>query len=194
MAGDMLLNSLKVGKGGVHIEYVTLTGEKRRRAAKPRGAAKLKLEPSAPPPAAPSQVEIHHALSCPDPGHPDFTAALQSFVEPMIDLLELPTRYGETLTVTAVHFSEQKGGKRGLVVTGTKTLEKSGGRPFNVTTPLIVEREAGSDGAAEQVALWEAADRVLAEAIAYIGGKRAQAELFDEALQAAEATVGAAGV
>jgi hypothetical protein len=193
MAGEMLLTSLKVGKGGVEMAWLTREGEKRRAPKKARGAAKLTLEKGGadPTPAPPSLVETKHLLSCKDPAHPDLQKALDGLLTPCLALLELPERYGKDMVVTGVHQSEQKGGKRGLVVNLVKTLKASKGRPLNLATPLVVEADAKADEEDDSAEFFEALDQVIAEAIAYKGGKRAQGDLFDGALEKAEAAVGA---
>jgi hypothetical protein len=195
MAGEMLLTSIKVGKGGVEMAWLTREGEKRRAPKKTRGAAKLKVEDGgqapSPTPAAPSLVETKHLLSCKDPAHPDLQKALDGLLTPCLALLELPERYGKDLVVTGVHQSEQKGGKRGLVVNLVKTLKASKGRPLNLATPLVVEADAKADEEDEAADFFEALDQVIAEAIAYKGGKRAQGDLFDPAVEKADAAVGA---
>lgn len=198
MAEDIIMQSVKAGKGGVEISYLTRRGEKKRPVKAPkkaRGRGKLSVEDGgqAPAPAqAPTFVEAKHSESCKDEPHPDFTAALNALREPCVGLLELPDRYVDNLTVVGIHLSEQKGGCRGLVVNLVKTLTKSQGRPFNIATPLVVELKAKADQTDAQEELWGAVDRIIGEAIAYIGGKRPQLSLeFDEAAQSAEAAVGA---
>lgn len=194
MAGEMILTSLKVGKGGVEFSYLTREGEKRAAPKKTRGAARLQVEDGGQAqatPKAPSLMETRHTTSCKDPAHPDLQKALDGLLQPSLALLELPERYGKDLVVTGVHQSEQKGGKRGLVVNLVKTLKASKGRPFNIATPLVVEAGAKAEEADETADFFEALDRVIAEAIAYRAGKRAQLSLeFDETAQKAEAAVG----
>lgn len=194
MSGEMFLQSLKVGKGGVSMQYVTKVGERKRKPKKAKGAGKLKLEKGAEDqkPAEISQVTEVHQLSCPDEAHGDLYKALEELKQPCLALLELPPRYADELTVVGMHRSEQKGGKIGIVVNLVKTLKASKGRPFNLATPLVVEAEAKPDQEDPWAELFEACDKVIAEAIAYKGGKRSQLSLeFDPTLQKAEEAVGA---
>ena len=140
------LRKLKLGKSGVTIASV----ERRGKAG---------------------EILIQHEATCPHAPHPDLVCAMANLLQPCLALLQLPQGYRQNLTVSSVVLSEQKAGKRGLVVNLVKKLSDSK-RPLNLSTPLLVEEESD-----DHEDFGDAVDQIGREAEAYMGGKRAQMEL-----------------
>lgn len=147
----MDIRKLKTGRGGVLVEWVVREGTS-------------------------GTNEHTHQLTAKDPAHPDLLQALDAFRQPVLALLALPAAWKE-FAITGLSASVQKGEARGLIVHGVKTLD-SCPRPFNVTTPLLVEADSVDGGEDVLGDFWEALDTVCREAEAYVKGKRAQGELF----------------
>lgn len=116
--------------------------------------------------------------------HPDFTAALDAFAGEVLDLLELPLEYGDTLKVTGLSISTQDDGRRGLVVTALKGV-KCSPAPLVLNTPHLPE--PGEDPNAPALSRYMLALLVNAEieASLFVAGKRAQGDLFAKAADSA---------
>lgn len=187
----MFLTTLKAGKGGVVVEWF----DKQTVGASEAEPMRPETAPAPPPIAGRRQkpaikkvkvkrpatsrneVKIQSRMDCADPGHPDLQKALQAFVPLVVDFLGLPDRYAANFAITSVHRSEQAGGRKAVIISGVKTLTGSA-RPFNISTPLIEESKEVKPDKDPLRPIWEALDKLIYEAVHYINGKRAQAELF----------------
>lgn len=117
---------------------------------------------------------------------PSFTASLQAFAGWALQLLEAPPKWDEQITVTTVNLSEDKNGRRGILVSISKRVEQANGAASSITTPLM--READNlDGEIANGYYGKHIDDLLtqleAEAARYEKGEREQIEAFakDEA-------------
>lgn len=123
-------------------------------------------------------TETAHSMESSESPAPEFTQALAAFVPLVLDLLELPKKYSEDLTVTGLSISESAD-SRGLVVMATKKVARANG-PFNIATPhLKAKQEEGqADG---KGLISDAMQEALADAEkaadAFRTGARSQTEL-----------------
>jgi hypothetical protein len=125
------------------------------------------------------ETQVEHSLYGSEGAHPEFIAALQGFVPEILKLLELPKGYEKNLVVTGLSMN-YKSDRLGLVVTGTKKLDKSNS-PFVIHTPHLREasdEEAGEYLSDDMIRLVRIAEDYAA---AYVAGQRMQGELFEKA-------------
>lgn len=109
--------------------------------------------------------------------HPEFVEALGACLQPAVDVCELPLSYKSRLRVQSVSLSEDDDGNRGCVVTMLKTLNGLP-VPLVLNTPHVSMREQADGSYTIPNALAGALDDLETEARAFLGGKRAQADLF----------------
>lgn len=116
--------------------------------------------------------------------HPDFAAAMQAFVGPVLRLLELPAMYGEGLTVTGLSLTHEDERGTGLVVTCQKQLAGAQA-PLIFNTPYLPE-DGGEHGASLPSEMLVALDEAISQAREFLNGKRAQGDLFEKDGKAAD--------
>ena len=114
---------------------------------------------------------------CEEEPKSSFDSALQALKEFLLDICELPKKYGNTLTMTGVTVSYAKNGSRKIVLTGQKNLVSSKS-PLNLATP-IRSTSAESEDADPDYLLSDDASKALhafiKEVEAYINGDRVSA-------------------
>lgn len=154
----------------------------------------VELEWTTPDPSG--EGETKHELTCKHEAHADLVAALQAFRPHVQQLLEVTKRWAQTVTVTSLSISKDKNGRRGLVVTGTRPVADASS-PFVIHTPHLAESVQEADESDENDSptlfsgkgVWlegmaEALETAEQEATAYIDGKRAQGDLFEQPVEA----------
>lgn len=135
--------------------------------------------------AAGAKWEKEETITSRETPHPDFIAALGALAYPVVELCELPEEYVIGLTVRGVSFSRDEDGYRGAVVTALKALETVPA-PLVINTPHVSERPDGDGECTMPGELELALERLEREAKAFAGGKKAQADLFDDQEREAE--------
>lgn len=120
-----------------------------------------------------------YSLRCADPALPSLYEAMKKLDHHIAVICELPTTCEETIEATGVSFTYGEDG-RGCVITGKKLL-KSNPAPMNLNTPYKVEdpQEGMEDYALSRECI-DALRELEDEAFAYINGKRAQGNMFQE--------------
>lgn len=119
-----------------------------------------------------------HSLECSDAPLPSFVAAIHALAALILDVLHLPSDYGEHLTPTGLTLTDKQEAKL-VTITGKKDLPDAHA-PFNIATPLRFLAHPETEGSYsppltdDQVALVE---EVLEEAKKYVKGERAQGQL-----------------
>lgn len=119
-----------------------------------------------------------HSLECSDAPLPSFVAAIHALSALILDVLHLPSDYGEHLTPTGLTLTDKQEAKL-VTITGKKDLPDAHA-PFNIATPLRFLEHPETEGSYspsltdKQVALVE---EVLEEAKKYVKGERAQGQL-----------------
>lgn len=122
----------------------------------------------------------HSITSAEDP-EPEFLTALDALKVHVLDVLELPESYGEGLRITGVSLSYDAEDRMGVVVTCLKDLDGTNA-PLVLNTPYLPEPNFDQpDQPAMNDEFVEAIDEVKKWAKRFTEGKRAQAELFDDA-------------
>src|SRR5690606_15137714 len=75
-----------------------------------------------------------HAIECADAPLPSFVKAVHALVALILDVLHLPSEYGEHLTPTGLTLTDKQEAKL-VTITGKKDLPDAHA-PFNIATPL----------------------------------------------------------
>jgi hypothetical protein len=119
---------------------------------------------------------IEHKLTCSEPPRPELVDALQAFTSYVIELCELPSEYGDTLSVTGVSINENEHMGTGIVVTSLKKVSKANS-PVVINTPHL-SKDASCDGGPKwPVYVAGMLDALESEATLYRQGRRSQQEL-----------------
>jgi hypothetical protein len=118
----------------------------------------------------------------------EFTDALSAFKTFVQRLTGTTAKWMEDVTVTAVHLSEQRGGRRGLMISASRPVADTNA-PFAFTTPIMTE--VGDDDESSGTLGWprgldEAVTKLQAAASHYIAGDREQGDLFTGPVATAE--------
>lgn len=147
----MGFTKIKLVRGQVALEWVTEEGPKR------------------------ADQHEHRVTSFELP-HPSFVEAMQAFVQPCLELLELPEDYDEGITVSGLSITYEDERGRGLVVTLQKKLAGAPS-PLIFNTPYLPE-QGGEHGMSLPHDLLACLDEAEAAAGRFLQGERAQADLF----------------
>lgn len=123
-----------------------------------------------------------HRLASYDLPHPDLLAALRGLISPVLRLLELPSMWAGSVTVSGVSITYEEKRGRGAVITLQKQLTDCPA-PLILNTPYLPE-DAGEHGVSLPTEIQERIDAVFLEAEAFLQGKRAQGSLFPTATAA----------
>lgn len=123
-----------------------------------------------------------------------FNTAMQAFGQLVCTLCSLPDIYLQDMMIRGINIRHSDRG-RGLIITGAKPVEHTGS-PFVVNTPYLLEQQRDEDGNIPEgqeenefkTALFQAVDRLAAEAESYLAGHRAQGRLFGTVTEDQEAT------
>jgi hypothetical protein len=127
----------------------------------------------------------HRSVQRPKQEFVDALTAMKAFVQRLVGTT---TKWMEDVTVTAVHISEQRGGRRGVMISANRPVADTNA-PFAFTTPIMTEvgDEDESSGALGWPAgLDEALTKLQAAASHYVQGDREQGDLFDGPIAEAE--------
>lgn len=137
---------------------------------------------------------IKHSMTSYSRPEPEFTEALQAFVGPVMNLLELPSGFDEDLEIIGLSINYEGGWeddelpRRGLVVTCLKKLDRAYA-PLVLNTPHLREfMEGDPDGDDNHYLPPEFLSRlheIQMRARRFIDGKREQGDLFDQAWEEA---------
>lgn len=147
----MSFTKIKLTKGQVALEWVTEEG--------------------------PTRTDQHeHRLTSFELPHPGFLAAMEGFKRPVLDLLELPSMYGDGLAVTGISITHEDDRGRGLVITCQKQVAGAPA-PLIFNTPYLPE-DAGEHGQSLPEKMIEALDVAVEAAGRFLQGERAQGDLF----------------
>lgn len=111
-------------------------------------------------------------LSSTDAPDPDFVEALAQLRGYIPQLTEWPADYCKTIEVTGISISYRKD-RRGFVINGKRPVEGMNS-PLVVHTPYLGEPAERADGDDD---IFEAFDKVIERADAYLKGQRAQGQL-----------------
>ena len=125
----------------------------------------------------------HHQLECPEKPRPEFEKALQAFLPFLLEIIGAPKSWSENTRVTGVSLKKEEDGRRGIVITATRKCP-FGSAPIALNTPYLREALDDSKETGSQFFLSgmsDAIDELCAEADKYLGGDRAQGELFGDA-------------
>jgi hypothetical protein len=135
-------------------------------------------------------------FSSPEQPLPDLKQALSAFRDFVIELIEAPEPWREEITITTLSINTEKDGRRGLIVTATRKIEKASGRVLVINTPLM--KESGENTSDEASGIFE--DEILtlianAETAAtrYHKGEREQLDAFQAEQPAGQADGGSSG-
>lgn len=127
------------------------------------------------------KVKHGHSFESKERPAPELPNALNAFRPYVVDLLGLPEPWSEALTISSISLSEDEDGRRGLIVTAVKKVERAHGNPVVINTPLMRER-GESDNASngffdEDIAeLIEAAELAAEDYVVH--GKRLDISMF----------------
>ena len=118
------------------------------------------------------------SMKYPDVARPEFYAAMKSLIDPALELLEIRD-YEEDIRCTGISFSWTEG-VMGAVVTLQKTISGAHS-PVVINTPHLPQEPYG-EGADDSCLLpgkmVDGLIECIEEAKRYIGGERAQGDLF----------------
>lgn len=112
-----------------------------------------------------------------------FPAALNAFRGYVVELLGLPKSWLADMTVTTLSLNEETDGRRGLIVTAVRKIEKAANRPFVINTPLMKERGDNTSDAASGIFDPEIIDLIAEaekQATSYRKGEKAQIDAFEQ--------------
>lgn len=118
-----------------------------------------------------------HTIECKDAPHPDLRNALQDMSQHLKEHAEFPSTWiVSIISATVTHTNEVQG----LVLTGRRDLENCNA-PLIVNTPHYTRESYNEDDDSDigifSESCGEALDALEKEALAYVDGKRQQAEL-----------------
>jgi hypothetical protein len=109
---------------------------------------------------------------------PEFNTALQGLEPHILEILQLPSDYGDAMTVTGLSITESSGIRK-IILKAKKELVDSNS-PFNISTPKkpdgVISEDAEGDDVLTDKAL-EAIDDLIDEAERYVRGERNQSML-----------------
>jgi hypothetical protein len=131
-----------------------------------------------------NNTEKESIFKCNDEMHPDFQMCFTKLIPVVYQILQLPEewRAGE-MRVTGVSFSHSESTEvDGAVITGLVNLSTSNS-PFSFNTPHLPFDQYSEKGNSPTMN-FDAVNKLehlKEEALAYMNGKRAQADLFDAA-------------
>lgn len=114
--------------------------------------------------------------------HQDFVNAMQAIVELARHILELPKDYARNgVAVGGVTFSYNKNEQKGVVISGHIKLEHTNS-PFFFNTPYLPYEPPGENKDVPVVPKFDikVLNKLEVEAAAYLKGKRAQLDMFNE--------------
>lgn len=114
-----------------------------------------------------------------DARHADFTKAVSDLVPLVISLLRLPPEYSNGFEIIGCTFSENEHQGFGAVITALKQI-KDISAPLVLNTPHTHEDERQSGLSVMPTSLRNQLRVVYKEAELFVGGKRAQADLFQQ--------------
>lgn len=126
-----------------------------------------------------------HTLDCKHRALPEFYLKRNALADPVLDLLELPSKYGEGLEVRSVSFDFTDEGKTsimGAVITAVKRLKTK--KCIVLNTPHATDLPIGENSELAACLTTECVTILRAwqsEAARYIRGERAQLDLFKKA-------------
>lgn len=124
----------------------------------------------------------------PAPLHPEFIDARDKLIDLVLELMEIPARRGNPITITGVAFKtdSSEDERPGAVIKAKRKFSSSlGEHPLNTPVRFLDHPQGQKSFSAEQ---WRLLVKVRAEARHFLGGKSAQPSLFDqEAADKAEA-------
>jgi len=120
-------------------------------------------------------------LRCSDAPAASFTKAFAALVGHARTILELqPGQWEDRITVTGVSFSRSDEDIEGAVITGVVSLDTANS-PFSFNTPHLPFEQYSPTGESPLMPeeAQDALNELKREAEAYLGGKRAQGDLFE---------------
>jgi hypothetical protein len=120
----------------------------------------------------------HRSVQRPKQEFVDALAAMKAFAQRIVGTT---AKWMEEVTVTAVHISEQRGGRRGVMISATRPVADTNA-PFVFTTPIMVEvsdDDESSGALGWPAGLDDALAKLQAAASHYVQGDREQGDLFD---------------
>jgi hypothetical protein len=128
-------------------------------------------------------VDVEHTLTSKAAPAPGFWDAMRAFVHLVMEIIEVPEawEHGENcMSVTGISLSEDKDGRRGLVITARKPIVQANNAPLIMNTPYLKEPLEPKEENA--VGFWpdgmkEALTDLQTAAQEFADGKRAQTEL-----------------
>ena len=122
------------------------------------------------------QVDEYDIL-CHDAPVATFMEAMETLVQDVLIICELPDGYGSTLAVTGVSFSYSEADVMSAVLTAVKIVSTANG-PFCINTPNLPSEDAQGNGCPTLDALTvDHLKDLQCEAEKYVTGKRMQLEL-----------------
>lgn len=108
--------------------------------------------------------------------------SLQQFAKYVGDLIDAPDQWDGEMVVTSLSISETKDGRRGLIVTATRKIEKASNRVLVINTPLMNERGENTSDEASGIFDDDVLEMIAhAEACAaryHAGAREAQMDAF----------------
>ncbi|WP_425153971.1 hypothetical protein [Candidatus Palauibacter sp.] len=132
---------------------------------------------------------ISHTLKSKQPPHPDFGIALGRFDTTVAQLIEVELDWADALRVIGLSIDYDDEGRAGLIVTCLRELQATDA-PLVLNMPRVLEPE-GALGSGLPADLFDLLDRAVVQASAYLAGKRAQSDLFEDAWTPERQAVGA---
>jgi hypothetical protein len=121
---------------------------------------------------------IEHRLCSEQPPVQEFTDALDALKVEVGALLEVPAKWALPLRVIGVSINTEEDGRKGYVITALKDLEATNA-PAVINTPhLRAQEDDEEQGKFAPASLIELVGEVIERAKDYVGGKRAQLDMF----------------
>jgi hypothetical protein len=129
----------------------------------------------------PKGTDLTHTLTSTEPPAPEMRKALDKFDSFVEELLEVPSIWMDSLTVTGLSINEEEDGRQGLIITSQKKLAGANA-PLVINTPHLREpTKLGEEGPGFFIdGMSEATTTAEEAAENFVKGKRAQRSLFDE--------------
>jgi len=128
---------------------------------------------------------IDHTLNGHGQARPELYQLMTLLADHVVEICEFPDKYGEGLEVKGVSFSYNETEKgetiNGAVLTATKKLES--GKTLLINTPHMTEIPIGNSTDFKTCLSSDCAEileRLKKEISEYIGGTRAQLQIFDQ--------------
>lgn len=124
--------------------------------------------------------ETKSELTSFDDPEPEFVTAMEALAADVLEICELPDDYTIGMDVTGLSLSYTDDDRMGATITALKGLEEANS-PLVINTPHLPEIDFDDPNPQMTPGMERRVDDLIERAKRFIGGKRAQKDMFDPA-------------